>query len=92
MLLYPGKHKLVLDQSGLANLEWASVSASSPTRVKVWLDGELLEEVLVGPYSPHTWWGNNPLLGGRPLTQKSVLEIEVGEAAILRIEGNLVAG
>lgn len=91
MLLREGTHTLRLDKSGLANLDWASVSAIKPSSVRVWLDDELVEDVFVGPYSPHTWWGNNPLLGSRPLTADSVIKIEVGPAAILRIEGTLVA-
>lgn len=90
MLLYPGQYRLVLDKSGLANLDWASVSASAPSFVRIWFDGDLVEDVFVGAYSPHTWWGNNPLLGSRSLTPESTVRVEVGPNAIVRIEGNLV--
>lgn len=90
MLLYPGRHKLILDESGLASLDWASCSSAASSYIKVWFDGELVEDVVVGAHSPHTWWGNNPLLGSKSLKPGSLIEIEVGHDAIMRIEGNLV--
>lgn len=89
MLLYTGSHKLRLDNSDLANVDWASISASAPSRLKVWFDGELIEDLFVGIHSPYQWWGSNPLLS-RPLKPTSVIDIEIGGDAVMRIEGNLV--
>lgn len=90
MLLYPGLHVLKVDDSGLMNLDWASVSASAPSFLKVRLNDDLIEDVFVGAYSPHTWWGNNPLIPPARLVPQSRIVIEVGPGAVLRIEGNLV--
>ena len=79
----------MLDGSGLANLDWASVSATEPSYVKVWLDDVLTESVFVGAYSPHTWWLSNPLLGCCALGSEQIITIEVGNGAIFRVEGSL---
>ena len=92
MLLGPGHHVLLrpADPNVPFILDWASVSASIPSKVRVIIGGRMIEAVYVGAYSPHTWWGNNPLINPRdePVPGQSV-EIEVEEGAILRIESNL---
>jgi len=92
MILGPGTHRL--RRSGDADrpfvLEYASVSAQQPSRLRVWVGDALVEDVYVGAHSPHTWWSNNPLLteAQYPPPGGEVV-IEVGEGAVLRLEANL---
>jgi hypothetical protein len=73
-------------------LEYASVSARIPSRVRVSLNDEIIEDVYIGPYTPHTWWSSNALIPeSRWPKADVVVTIEVGAGAILRLESNLLA-
>lgn len=89
MILKPGTHVLqrAEDANRPCSIEYASVSASAPTTLQVLLGEEIIEDVHVGTYSPHTWWINNPLLGIKQVPDPSQrVTIIVGENAIFRIE------
>ena len=92
MILFPGKHKFRRDSepSRPCVVDYASVSACGPSYVKVLVNNKLVEHVYVGSYSPHTWWGNNPLLGKDEPEPGQEVVIFVGEDAIFRIESNLI--
>ena len=93
MILRPGTHRLrrATDPNTPFVLDYASVSASSPTVVRVFVGDTLVEEVYVGPYSPHTWWANNPLMTERQIPAPGErVTIEVGGGAIFRLESNLL--
>ncbi len=93
MILRQGVHTLRRDCNidRPMTLDWASVSASSPSRVTVRLEeGEVIEDVFVGPYSPHTWWSSNSLLHKIELEPEQAIVIVIGRDAIMRIETNLV--
>lgn len=76
---------------GSGNLDFVSASARVPSSVRVWYGAELIEDVYVGAYSPHTWWGGNSLMGRVSPVTGGVLTIEVGPDAKVRIEGDLEA-
>ena len=71
-------------------VDYASASAKEPSYIKVWIGAELIEEVYIGSYSPHTWWSNNPLFGSKEPDPGGTATIEVGPNALLRLESNLI--
>ena len=92
MLLGPGVH--VLRRRSDTNvpflLDWASVSATAPSSLVVVVGAKVVETVFVGPYSPHTWWASNPIIGPREAPEPGqVVAIHVGPDAMSRIESNL---
>lgn len=93
MLIY-GPKVIVLQRDADPNkpcvIDFASVSASEPSRVTAKLNDEIVEDAYVGTFSPHTWWSNNPLLGRQEMKPEDKLTIEVGPHAIFRIEHNLI--
>ncbi len=91
MLFGPGKYTLYRDLDPLRPccVDYASISAHTPSTLQVWVGNDLIESVYVGAYSPHTWWSGNSLLGYRELVCGESLTIEVGEGAIFRLESNL---
>lgn len=91
MLLRTGRHPFRRDEepSRPLMINYVSVSASAQSFVKVSVHSKVIEEVFVGPYSPHTWWGNNPLMTDDDTKPGDYITIEVGPNAIMRIESNL---
>ncbi len=71
------------------NLDFASASASEGSFVRAWYDDELIEDVFIGPYSPHTWWVGNGLIGRKSPVPGAQLMLEVGAHVKVRIEGDL---
>jgi len=89
MILYEGIHKFRRDKELLRPIviDYASVSALSPSELKVFVGDKLVEHVYVGIYSPHTWWGNNSLFGRNEPLPGEEFTVIVGKSAIFRIEG-----
>lgn len=93
MLLFPGTHSFRRDANPNrpCTIDYMSVSAAAPSTLKVFVNAFLVEFVYVGAYSPHTWWGNNPIVAEAQMPQPGeTVIIEVGEQAICRIESNLL--
>ena len=91
MLLREGTHELVADQTEGRPVELVFASASGPvdSHVKVWLGTEQVEEVHLGGGVPHTWWSSNPLFDVAQLAKDTVITIEVGPEAVLRVDSNI---
>lgn len=72
-------------------LDYASASSPKPSYVRVWSELKEIEYCFIGPSSPHTWWGNNPLLTERDIPEPGQwIEVEIGPYAVLRLESNLI--
>lgn len=85
----PGTHILRrIGSPDTFSVDYASVSARESSFVRVAVGDEEVEYVYVGPYSPHTWWSGNALFGRRGPAVDEVVTIEVGPAAVFRLEGD----
>lgn len=89
MVLYEGRHTFYRDPDASRPfvVDYVSVSAAAPTQMRVTVGTTLIEHVHVGPFSPHTWWGNNGLFERHEPLPGERFTIELGPAAILRLEG-----
>jgi hypothetical protein len=91
MILEPGRYRLrrKQDEGIPVWVDYASVSAQSGSRVTVWVNDERIEDIYVGPYSPHTWWAGNALFGVHQLSLTDTVTIHITGEALMRLESNM---